>query len=138
MKTFLDTGALIVAHRGEPHIRKQALDIIEDVSREFVISDFLRLELLPKAIYHRQTGEVAFYELYFSNAKEHVSTSKKLFKLAFDEAKTFGLNAADALHIAAAKAKGCEEFYTTEDKKKPLFRVKGIKVISLLSSIRPS
>jgi predicted nucleic acid-binding protein len=47
--------------------------------------------------------------------------------------KTFGLAAADALHVAAAKDAGVEEFITAEKTTSPLFRVIGISITSIRS-----
>jgi len=60
-KTFLDSGVLISAHRGEPAIRKRALalPLLDDPERTFVTSDFVRLEILPKATYKSFTRRKA-------------------------------------------------------------------------------
>jgi predicted nucleic acid-binding protein len=129
-KTFLDSGVLISAHRGEPEIRGRALSLLDDPGREFVTSDFVRLELLPKAVFNRRSEEVLFYETFFSAAKRQ-PISRRLLETAFSEASRWGLSATDALHVAAAKMKGCKELHTTEAETKPLHRVKGIKIISL-------
>jgi len=129
-KTFLDSGVLISAHRGEPEIRRRALSLLDDPGRAFVTSDFVRLELLPKPMFNRRSTEVSFYEAFFAVAN-HQPISRRLVETAFSEASRWGLSAADALHVAAAKLKGCKEFHTTETEGKPLFRVKGIRIISL-------
>lgn len=61
--TYLDTGVLFVAWRGS--FSEQALDIINDPAREFVGSDFLKLETMPKAVYTKNSGEQNFYLSYF-------------------------------------------------------------------------
>ena len=65
-RTYLDTGVLIVAHRGEPNLRIRALTLLSDSSREFVASDYLKLEALPKAIFFNNRLEQEFYEQYFN------------------------------------------------------------------------
>lgn len=75
MKTFLDAGVLIVAYRGEPAIRKRALEILDESDREFVTSDFVRLEIVPKAVYHKRPDEVAFYEAFFRAARNSTRPS---------------------------------------------------------------
>ena len=62
---FIDSGVLIVAARGEGAIAERALAILEVPEREFASSIFLKLEVLPKAIYNNRTSEVRFYEEYF-------------------------------------------------------------------------
>lgn len=131
IRTFLDSGVLIAAVRatGERGIR--ALVLFNDAERVFVTSDFVRMEVLPKAIYYKRQAEVAFYERFFSTAAQVVQYSESLLIQAYTEACTVGLSALDALHIAAARASGAEEFLTTERPTSPLFRVTGITVTSL-------
>lgn len=50
-KTFLDAGVLISAARGTDGMALQALEILDDTNRAFVSSIFVKLEVLPKAIY---------------------------------------------------------------------------------------
>jgi hypothetical protein len=50
-RTFLDTGVLIAAARGQDVASIAALNILDDQSREFVSSPFVKLEVLPKAVY---------------------------------------------------------------------------------------
>lgn len=44
----------------------------------------------------------------------------------------YGLAALDALHVAAALSVGAEELVTTERKTKPMYRVTGIQITSIL------
>jgi hypothetical protein len=67
IRTFLDTGVLISAARGIGKQANTALQIISDSNREFASSQFLRLEVLPKAIFNKRTLEVEFYEAYFES-----------------------------------------------------------------------
>ena len=130
MKTFLDASVLIAAHRGEKSVRGRALAILDEESREFVTSDFVRLEVVPKAAYHHNDDEQAFYELVLGSSLQ-VEAGRELVTAALAEAKSCGLSALDALHVAAAKRPGCEELYTAERKQKPLFRATGIRVVSV-------
>ena len=130
MKTFLDASLLIAAHRGDPSVRARALAVLDDEKRIFVTSDFVRLEVVPKAAYHQNDDELAFYELVLSSSTT-VEVSKDLVASALNEAKSHGLSAVDALHIAAAKQSGCVELYTAEREEKPLFRSSGVRVVSV-------
>lgn len=89
----------------------------------------MKLELLPKATYRKRAEEVSFYKVFFATAKLQ-PLSKKLLETALFEATRWDLSATDALHVEAAKLKGCEELCTTEGEGKPLFRVKGLRVVS--------
>ena len=125
IRTFLDAGILIAAVRGQEEEAARALAILEDPERSFVASDFLKMEVLPKAIYYQRSAEVALYERFFSQARL-ILISAALVAQAYTEACTFGLSALDALHVTVAKAGGAEEFITTERTTTPLFRVTGI------------
>ena len=129
--TFLDAGVLIAGIRGVPATVERVLEMLNDPERAFVASDFVRLEVLPKALYFRQQAEVAFYEAYFATVVEMVEASSALVAHAYDEAQWAGLAGMDALHIAAAKAAGVTEFITVEKPTKPLFRVTGLTVQTL-------
>jgi hypothetical protein len=56
LKTFLDSGVFLTAWKGRD--RLTAMSVVEDESREFYTSELVKLELLPKAMFHRQTAEV--------------------------------------------------------------------------------
>lgn len=68
-RTYLDSGVLIAAIRGVEPIAQKALEILDDPDREFVSSMFVKLEVLPKAVYHKQTIEQEFYTTFFNNVK---------------------------------------------------------------------
>lgn len=130
-RTFLDAGVLISAFRGTGALAIAARDALDDAGREFVASDILRLELVPKPHYNAQTVESQFYEAYFAAVVEIVETTPKLVQMAETEAKRSGLSAADALHVVAARQARAIEFLTSERDTKPLFRSAGIKIVSL-------
>jgi predicted nucleic acid-binding protein len=132
LKTFLDTGVLLSAWKRET-LSAAALTIMADDHREFYSSQMVRLELLPKPRFERQSDEVRFYENYFSGTTASEPLSVGLGNEAQALAARYGLSAADALQIAAAIRLGVEEFYTSEKPGKPMFRVKELKVISLHS-----
>ena len=71
-RTFLDAGVLIAAARGTGVIALRAHAIPDDPERVFVTSDYIRMEVLPKALYHRQRQEVLLYERFFSRAVQIV------------------------------------------------------------------
>jgi len=128
IRTFLDSGVLIAAARATGVLGTRALALFNDPDRVFVTSEFVRMEIFPKAIYYKRQSEVAFYEDFFSDAEQIVPISEPLGHLAYTEACHAGLSGLDALHIAAAKSSGAEEFITTERTTKPLFRVTGIVI----------
>lgn len=138
MRTFLDSGVLLAAWRGE-HLSAAALSLMADDRREFVTSQMVRLELLPKPRFEKRPREVEFYEHHFAETVSCEPLSTELGEDAERLAARYGLSGADALQVAAALRQGAEEFYTSEKPGKPLFRVKELKVVSLhaLSSGEP-
>jgi hypothetical protein len=49
-RTYLDANILIAAFQGEGDGAMAAIAALDDPDREFVVSDFLRLETLPKPV----------------------------------------------------------------------------------------
>jgi predicted nucleic acid-binding protein len=131
-RTFLDAGVLIAAIRGTPEIADRAMALLNDPECLFVSSDFVQLEVLPKAVYFRQAAEASFYRAYFASVTEMVPVSQALVAQASEQAQRAGLAAMDALHVAAARAGEAKELITVEHPRKPLFRVEGMTVLTLL------
>jgi predicted nucleic acid-binding protein len=132
MRTFIDAGVLIAASRGIDAVSHSAMVVLDDPERVYVTSDLVRLEVLPKAMYNKREAEAAFYRLFFDGVDEVVAITSTLVTQALHEASQHGLSALDALHIAAAKSAAVEEFVTVERMTRPLFRVRGLKVTTLL------
>jgi predicted nucleic acid-binding protein len=132
-RTFVDAGVLLAAATGrDPDVQPAAAQILDDPQRTFVSSVFVRLELLPKAIYHRRHDEAAVYDAFF--ARKVVAWAEPLDRVvqeAFAEAARSGLAAMDALHVAAAALLGADELVTTERPERSLFRVTAIKIRSI-------
>lgn len=133
IRTFIDSGVLIAAARGNDEVARRAMEILDDPCREFIASDFVRLEVLPKAIYHGQEHEADFYRTFFGHAGQMVHASEALVSLAFERATRYGLRAVDALHVAAAQQAEAHELVTSEQTTKPFFRVAELTV----TSVRP-
>jgi len=53
IRTFLDSGVLIAAARGTGAQGTRALALFNDPDRVFVTSEFVRMEVFPKAIYYK-------------------------------------------------------------------------------------
>ena len=130
MKTFLDSGVLIRAWKGEQAEAEAAGSVMEDGSRQLLTSEIIRLELLPKPLYFKQKDEVAFYEEIFSRS-ECDQVDGALYRNAFALAERYGLAAADAFNLASAIRLQADEFVTTERPGRPMFRVKEVKVVTM-------
>jgi len=129
--TFLDAGVLIAAFKGGTTQADRAIRILDDGSREFAASVFLRLEVLPKPVYERRRTEIEFYESFFRSVALWATVDAKLIDTAYDAATKHGLAAMDALHVAAAELLGVSEFVTTESPTKPLFRIRSMRISSI-------
>jgi len=129
--TFIDAGVLIAAARGTDWVAVRANQVLDDPQRSFASSPFLRLEVLPKATFHKNLGEASFYEAFFAIVERWAEPDSALANSAHALASRFGLSALDALHVAAALAVGADELLTTERTQKPIHRVTEIRVRSL-------
>lgn len=135
IRTFIDSGILIYAARGEDAIAQSALQIIEDSNRELASSIFLKLEVLPKAIFNQREKEIRFYEAFFSAVSYWAIDVDSIIRNAYREASEFGLGAMDALHVAAAVSVEATEFITNEKPNKSIHRTKSIQVISIHTNL---
>ena len=129
--TFVDSGVLIAAFRGQDEIARRAITVLNDANRRFASSRFIQLEVLPKPIYERRSREVAFYRDFFAGVLRWAEPLETLMSNAEQEAAANGLSGLDALHIAAAVLLGVDELITTEHAASPLFRPKHVLVTSL-------
>lgn len=131
--TYLDSGVLVLisAFWGEPSISIRAAQILDDDTRQFATSGFVQLETLPKALYNKQLEEAEFYEAFFSSVTVWATDLENILKNGDRIARTYGLAAMDAMHIAAALSVYAEEFITTEKLTKPMHRVTELVVISI-------
>lgn len=132
IRTYVDAGVLIAAARGIAPIALKALEILDDPNREFASSVFLKLEVLPKAMYNRNEAEAEFYNTFFGAVTLWADSLDTIVLEAFNQAGSWGLAAMDALHVASAASLGAEELVTTERSEKPIHRTQLIRVISIV------
>lgn len=130
-KTYVDAGVLIAVARGENELAVKAIQILDDPMREFVASPFLKLEVLPKAVYTNRQAEVEFYGTFFAAVSHWVDAKSDVVEKAQEIANAFGLGAMDALHVAAAIFASADELVTTEKPSKPIHRVSEVQVFSI-------
>lgn len=131
IRTFLDSGVLLTAWRGEDG--ETALALMEDPERQHYTSQLVKLELLSKAAYFKNNAEFKFYQTFFRAVRAEEPLSRALGEKALELAKRHGIAAMDALHVAAAIRLDVEEFITAEKPGKPVFRVSEISVKSIYS-----
>src|SRR5262249_3564214 len=134
--TFVDAGVLIAAARGKTDVSARAMAILDDPDRTFASSDFVRLEVLPKALFNKRSDEAEFYIAFFDAVAHWPDRTDAVVRRAYEVAAQFGLAALDALHVAAAMSVGAEELVTTEKRGKPLHRTTGVLVRSIQADLR--
>jgi len=130
--TYIDSGVLIAAARGEREIAEVALSFLYDPLREYVTSDFVRIELLPKSVFHRRVEETEFYTAFLQTCIHRVQTSDALIEFALEEGCKTGISGIDAIHVACAVLSGAQELITVEKANKPIHRTRLIKVVTIL------
>jgi len=133
IRTYIDANVLIAAFQGEEKVACRALRVLDDPNRKLVVSDYLRLEVLPKPTFHKRQEEIDFMQAVFKGAAENLSTSSELTALALDMASKYDMTPIDALHVGAAAVAGIDELVTMEKPTKPMCRVKEVKVVSIHS-----
>lgn len=109
---------------------RRAMEILDDPNRELLISNYLRLEVLPKPMFHKRLDEVSFMQAVLDNATD-VSTSPELTTLAVELASEYDMSPLDALHVSSAVKGSANELITMEKDTKPICKVRQIKVVSL-------
>lgn len=131
-RTYVDSGVLIAAARGNGKLGEKALDVISDTeAREFVCSDYVKLEVIPKPTYFGRTAELAFYQSFFATVSIWLPFSVDHLEQALTEACVAGLHAIDAIHIVAAASSGCKEIVTSEKSTAAIHRTKLVTVLSI-------
>ena len=129
--SFIDSGILIAAARGNAPRVQLALDILADSDRVFGSSIFIKLEVLPKSVCYKQTLESEFYEAFSQGVTHWMSDLETLTQSAYQLACTYGLSGLDALNVAAAILLEADEFITTEKPTKPMYRVPDIQFVTV-------
>ena len=133
VRTYIDSGVLIAAVRGEKALADLALSYLYDPLRDYVTSDYVKVELFPKCTYHHNNDEKAFYDDFLKTSVTRVPSSDELLALAIDEGGKTGISGIDAIHVACAIVAQATELITAERNTKPIHRANGIKVISINS-----
>jgi predicted nucleic acid-binding protein len=129
---YLDSSVLIDACRGEPGAAARARQVVDDPDRSFAASLFLKMEVLPKALWNHWEDDVEYYTEYFDAVSRWAPADDALAELALKELESCtGLGVMDALHVAAAAKSGAEEFITAERPSSPLHGVSCIRVVSI-------
>jgi predicted nucleic acid-binding protein len=131
-RTYIDTGVLIAAARGKGKMGSRALAILgERSTREFVSSEYVKFELLPKPTYFGHQAELEFYEEFFSTASQIVPLKLAHLRAAYREACKSGLSAFDAVHVVVASLSSCDELITSEGPNSAIHRTQLVQTTSI-------
>jgi predicted nucleic acid-binding protein len=130
-RTYIDSGVLISALRAPKDVADRALSFLNDPLRDYVTSDYVKIELLPKCRYHKNKDEEQFYEEFFERSTIYVPSSDELLAFAIDEGGKTGISGMDAIHVACAVLAEAKELITAEKAAKPIHRANGVTVISV-------
>ena len=126
-RTYVDSGVLMQAARGEESLSDPAVAILSDAKREFVSSEFVRLELLARSL----PAETDFYEIFFRQVGIWAKMESHLWTTAIGEARATGMSPLEALHVVLAATTGCDELITTQVADSPIFKTKRVRVVGL-------
>ncbi len=129
--TYIDSGVLIAASRGDNTISRNAFLAITDPNRLYASSVFVRLELLSTSTNLQCIEQSELYEVFFKTVTYWAEDFSRITQLACRQAERHGLRAMDSLHIAAAITVGATELITTQSSDKPIHKTKKIRVVSL-------
>ena len=131
-RTYIDSGVLIAAARGSGKLADRALKVISDsATRDFVSSDYVKSETVPKPTFFGREAEVQFYEQFFSNVTTWITFDTAHLQSAFDEACNTGLSWVDAIHVVIAQLSGCDELITCEKPSSAIHRATRIRIVSI-------
>jgi hypothetical protein len=83
IRTFIDAGVLISAVIGRDALFEGAWDILDDPERVFLTSEFVRLEVFPKALYFHHQEEADWYAMFFTAIAEMVPLSEAFMTQLF-------------------------------------------------------
>jgi predicted nucleic acid-binding protein len=132
--TYLDTVVLIAAAVGTRDISDKAFSLLAEGvqgQRKFVGSDFLKIETIPKAVFHKNRDEEEFYNTYFQMCEYWANFDKDTLDKAIEHASEYGMSSIDALHVISAYKGSAQELITGEKKTKPMFRTPLLEVTSI-------
>lgn len=133
-RTYIDANVLIAAFQGDEETSRRAMEVLDDPGRELVVSDYLRLEVLPKPTFHGRQDEIDFMRSVLDGASENLRSDSDMTQRAIELASRYDLTPVDALHVGAAVVATVDELVTMEKPAKPMCRVREIRVTSLHST----
>ncbi len=112
---------MIAAIRGKPELFNKAMQVLYDASRQIILSEAVRLEVMPKPFYQKRQSELELSECIFENS--HLLPWKLCIpKDAYRLACRYGISAREAIHLAFAVEAKVNAFVASENPTPPLLR----------------
>jgi hypothetical protein len=99
-----------------------ARSILLEAGVQLICSSAVVLELIPKATFRKNFDEVVFYENLLDAVYEWIPVDETLILRSIELASTYDIAGMDSIHIAAALAGQVDQFLTTENPSKPIYR----------------
>lgn len=129
-RVYVDSSVLINAVKAtEEDIVQRAIEHL-DTGDQFLFSQIVMLETIPKPTFNKYTAQMEFLQNFFDSA-ERVECTELVQGLALERACKDNLSACDALHVECAIAGGADALLTAEKPEKALPNASGIKVVSI-------
>ena len=132
-RAYLDACILIAAFRGTSEISARAMEILDDPDLDIIVSDYVKLEVLPKPTFQKRSNEVEFMKTVFDAAASNVPSNSDVTRGAVDLAGRYDLTPIDALHVSCAIHSGVDELITGEKSSRPMCKVQEVSVRSLFA-----
>ncbi len=130
MRTYIDTGTPIASWCGTVEEQAKADALFDDDSQVLIASTFLRLELAENG--NSKPGEVEYINALLERIDEWIEVDDALvMRATLLRTKYDGLQAIDAMHVAAAERGAADRFVTTEKPTKPLHRATNVGPVCL-------
>src|SRR5262249_39592331 len=102
----VDAGVLIAAARGTMDVSAAAMAILDDPDRSFASSAFVRLEVLPKAVYHRRSEEAEFYLEFFRAVTHWPANTDSVVRHSHDIGMKLGARCAACCRSRQRRSRG--------------------------------
>ena len=117
-RIYLDSCAVIYAIEGIPELRARMDAVLLPPNEEspcVVYTDLTRLECRLKPLAEKNAGLLKTYDDFFSTpGYEKHALDALTFDLATDLRAEYRIKTPDALHLAAAIASSCLQFWTND------------------------
>lgn len=117
-RIYLDSCTVIYAIEGTPKLRARIGALLlppNEASPCVIFTDLTRLECRVKPLAEEDAGLLELYDNFFSTpGYELHALDTFTFDLATDLRAQYRIRTPDSLHLAAAIAAGCAEFWTND------------------------